>query len=82
MVNIKKKNGIVQEFNVDKLKNSVMKAGAPSEVADKIATEVASKVKEGTTTAEIKNMVTSALASTNATLAGAYTKYVKTQMSA
>jgi len=77
MVNIKKKNGSLQEFNVEKLKSSIMKAGASVEVAEKIANEIKSKIKDGTTTSEIKSMVASSLAATNAAWADTYTKYSK-----
>lgn len=77
MVNVKKKNGSMQEFSSNKLKNSIMKAGASAEVAERIANEIAAKIHEGTTTAEIKSLVASSLASMNAAWSDSYMNYAK-----
>ncbi len=77
MVNVKKKNGALQEFSLEKLKNSILKVGAPADVAEKIANEISGKIKEGISTSEIKTMVVSSLQSANAAWADAYSKYVK-----
>jgi len=77
MVNVKKKNGALQEFSLEKLKNSILKAGAPADVAEKIANEISGKIKEGISTSEIKTMVVSSLQSANAAWSDAYSKYVK-----
>jgi len=77
MVNVKKKNGALQEFSLEKLKNSILKVGAPADVAEKIANEISGKIKEGISTSEIKTMVVSSLQSANAAWTDAYSKYVK-----
>ncbi len=77
MVNVKKKNDALQEFSLEKLKSSMMKAGAPADVAEKIANEISGKIKEGISTSEIKTMVVSSLQSANAAWVDAYSKYVK-----
>ncbi len=77
MVNVTKKNGALQEFSIEKLKNSMLKAGAPADVAEKIANEIAGNVKEAMPTSEIRAMVISSLQATNVAWADSYSKYVK-----
>lgn len=57
MVKIVKVDGRLEEFDKEKVVQSCIKAGASEEVARKIASEVAQKVKEGTRTTEIRRMV-------------------------
>lgn len=77
MVNVKKKSGALQEFNMEKLKASIMKAGAPLEVAEKVAKDVSAKITEGTSTTDIRNMVVDSIRSVSSAWTDAYTKYVK-----
>ncbi|HUW48689.1 MAG TPA: ATP cone domain-containing protein [Patescibacteria group bacterium] len=51
---MKKHSGATQDFDKAKLKASVKKAGAKEEHATKVADNLASKVKEGTMTVEIR----------------------------
>jgi len=77
MVNVKKKSGALQEFNMEKLKASITKAGAPLEVAEKVAKNVSAKIAEGTATADIRNMVVGSIKGISSAWIDAYTKYVK-----
>jgi len=57
MVKIIKRDGREEEFVKEKIVVSCFNAGAPLEVAREIAENVSSRVKEGTTTDEIREMV-------------------------
>ena len=80
MVQIKKRNGSLQDFQNEKLVNSCIKAGVSKEVAEKIAADISPKVKDGMSTIEIKGMVANALRSVNAMAADTYLKYVKSNV--
>lgn len=54
---IVKRDGRLEEFDPEKIYRSCVDAGAPPEVARDIANEVSKKVKDGTTTDEIRRMV-------------------------
>jgi transcriptional regulator NrdR family protein len=53
LVKVKKRSGMMQEFDKAKLKNSLKKAGTKEDHATKVSDKIAGKVKEGTTTVEI-----------------------------
>ena len=80
MVQIKKRNESLQDFQNEKIVNSCIKAGASKDVAEKIAADISSKVKDGMSTAEIKGMVANELRSVNAMAADTYLKYVKSNV--
>ena len=61
MVKIVKRDGRLEEFDKEKVYRSCLDAGAPEEIARDIAEEVAGKVREGSTTDEIRRMVLSRL---------------------
>lgn len=52
-----KADGSLEEFDKEKIVKSCVAAGAPENVAKEIAEEVAAKVEDGTSTAEIRRMV-------------------------
>ncbi|MBT8315456.1 MAG: ATPase, partial [Maribacter sp.] len=55
-INIIKYSGEVEEFNIEKLTNSLRRAKADESVVLKIAKEVQSRLKEGMTTKQIYQM--------------------------
>lgn len=77
MVNVTKKSGALENFSQEKVKNSMLKAGAPANVAEKIANDIAGKVRDAIPTSEIRAMVISSLRTNNAAWADAYSGYVK-----
>ncbi len=74
MVKVKKRS---EEFNKAKLKTSILKAGAEDKHATQIADKIASKVKTGTTTVQIKRWVIAELKPLDSKAAEAYMKYKK-----
>lgn len=57
MVKIVKRDGTLEEFDPEKIYKSCVDAGAPPEVARDIAEDVSKRVRDGTTTDEIRRMV-------------------------
>ncbi|MFX1486343.1 MAG: ATP cone domain-containing protein [Promethearchaeota archaeon] len=57
MVKIEKRDGRSEDFVAEKVVVSAVKSGASAEVARKMAEEIEGRVKEGTSTKEIKRMV-------------------------
>jgi len=57
MVNVKKKNGELQEFDAAKIMAACERAGTPREVAQEIVNNVREKTYEGIPTSEIRTMV-------------------------
>ena len=74
MVEVKKRS---EGFDKAKLKVSVKKAGAKDEHATKVADNIASKVKEGMTTFEIRQWVITELRPLDPKAAKAYETYKK-----
>jgi transcriptional regulator NrdR family protein len=74
MVKVNKRS---EDFDKAKLKASVKKAGAKDEHATKVADNVASKVKEGTATFEIRRWVITELNPLDSKAAVAYETYKK-----
>jgi len=74
LVKVKKRS---EDFNKEKLKASVKKAGAKDEHAAKVADKIAGKVKPGTTTVLIRRWVITELTPLDAKAAEAYEKYKK-----
>jgi transcriptional regulator NrdR family protein len=74
MVKVKKRS---EDFDKEKLKASVKKAGAKDEHAAKVADNVAGKVKEGTATFLIRRWVITELTPLDAKAAEAYETYEK-----
>ena len=74
MVKIKKRS---EDFDKEKLKASVKKAGAKEEHAAKVADKIAGKVKSGTTTFLIRRWVITELTPLDSKAAEAYEKYKK-----
>jgi len=56
-----KATGEKEEFNKDKIKTSVMNAGASQKLAEQIAKRVGSEIKEGTTTEKILDLTINSL---------------------
>lgn len=73
-IKVKKRS---EDFDKAKLKASVKKAGAKDEHATKVADNVASKVKEGTATFEIRQWVITELRPLDSQAAVAYETYKK-----
>jgi len=74
LVKVKKRS---EDFNKAKLKASMKKAGAKDKDATKVADKIASKVKEGTTTVQIRRWVMIELKLLDARATEAYRKYKK-----
>jgi hypothetical protein len=74
LVKIKKRS---ENFNKEKLKASVKKAGAKDAHAAKVTDKIASKVKTGTTTVQIRRWVIVELTPLDAKAAEAYKAYKK-----
>ncbi len=74
MVKVKKRS---EDFNKEKLKASVKKAGAKEEHAAQVVDKVAKKVKSGTTTILIRQWVIAELVPLDAKAAEAYKNYKK-----
>ena len=77
MVKIKKRSGAMQDFDRAKLKRSLKKAGAKEEHATKVAETVAGRVREGMTTAEIKQHAATELGRMDERAAKAYETFRK-----
>jgi len=74
MVKVKKRS---EDFDREKLKASVKKAGAKDEHATKVAYKIAGKVKTGTTTVMIRRWVITELTPLDLKAAEAYKTYKK-----
>ena len=74
MVKVKKRS---EDFDTEKLKASIKKAGARDEHAAKVANKIAGKVKSGTTTVLIRRWVIVELTPLDAKAAEAYKTYKK-----
>ena len=74
LVKVKKRS---EDFDKAKLKASIKKAGAKDEHATKVADKVAGKVKEDTTTFEIRQWVITELTPLDSKAAKAYAAYTK-----
>ena len=77
MAKVKKRSGVLQEFDKTKVKNSLKKAGAKEEHATKVADKIAGKVKEGTATVEIMEWAITELKPLDPNAAKAYKDYKK-----
>lgn len=77
MAKVKKRSGIMQDFDKAKLKTSLKKAGAKEEHATKVADKITGKAKEGTTTVEIWEWSISELKPLDPKAAKAYESYKK-----
>lgn len=77
MVNVKKRSGIMQEFDKAKLKKSLKKAGAKEPHVAKVADKIADKVKDGTTTVEIWEWCVTGLKPLDSKAAKSYQNYRK-----
>ena len=74
MVKVKKRS---EDFDKEKLKASVKKAGAKDEHAAKVADDIAGKVKSGTATFLIRRWVITELTPLDPKAAKAYETYKK-----
>jgi len=72
---IVKRNGKLEDFDVEKLKKALLRAGASEEVASDIARYVAARVHEGMTTDEIRRLVVTKLAAEDPAAAEAFRFY-------
>ncbi len=77
MVEVKKNSGETGTFDREKLKQSVKKSGATDEEAEQVTQNVESKVKDGTTTSQIKEWTTNSLKRVNNEAANAYQWFKK-----
>ena len=77
MVKVKKRSGSLQDFDKAKIEASLSKAGAREEDATKIAENVASKIQEGTTTTEIKQIAATQLREIDERSAQSYETFQK-----
>jgi transcriptional regulator NrdR family protein len=77
LAKVKKRSEVMQEFDKAKLKTSMKKAGAREEHATKVADNVAGKVKEGTTTVEIREWLITELKPLDSKATKAYVNYKK-----
>ena len=57
MVDLKKRSGVVQRFDRNKLKNSLKKAGANEYDAEKVTSMIEKRVIDRTTTGQIREWV-------------------------
>lgn len=71
MARIKKRSGEMQEFDRGKLEESIRRAGASDETARRVAERV--RPADGTSTDELRKMVSQELKRENSALSGAYT---------
>ena len=71
-MNVQKRDGTLQEFDKRKLRTSIEKAGASSVDAINIAFRIGARVKEGTTTSEIRKGVSIELMALNQEAAQKY----------
>jgi hypothetical protein len=74
LVKVRKRS---EDFDKEKLKVSVKKAGAKDEHATRVVDKVASKVKSGTTTVLIRQWVITELTPLDPKVAESYKKYRK-----
>ena len=72
---IRKRDGTLQEFDKQKLRASLEKAGASGVDAINIAYRVGARVREGTTSQEIRDGVTTELIALNETVAQTYSRH-------
>lgn len=70
---ILKANGELEEFNLQKLRESIMRTGASGELAIRVANDVTRRLKDGMTTREVYRLVKEALAQTNVCYSCRYT---------
>ena len=64
-IKVKKRNGRKEDFVVEKAIVSMVKSGAPAEVARDIANKVEAKAQEGIATEEIRRVVLEELRNRN-----------------
>lgn len=57
LVEIKKRSGDIQEFDRNKLKNSIKKAGANEFDAEEVTSNIEKRVTDGTRTSQIRDWV-------------------------
>ncbi|MFP3984419.1 MAG: ATP cone domain-containing protein [Candidatus Bathyarchaeia archaeon] len=74
---MKKRSGTMQEFDRAKLEASLKKAGARDEHAAKVAEKVTGRVREATTTSEIKQLAATELRRIDAPVAQKYESFIK-----
>jgi len=74
LVKIKKRS---EDFDKEKLKTSIKKAGAKEEHAAKVADKISGKIRSGTTTVLIRRWVITELTPLDSKAAEAYEKYKK-----
>jgi transcriptional regulator NrdR family protein len=74
LVKVKKRS---EDFDKEKLKASIKKAGAKDEHATKVTDKIANKVKSGTTTVLIRRWVITELTPLDSKATEAYEKYKK-----
>lgn len=80
---VRKKDGRLEDFDRGKISRGIVAAGASSEIAEAIATEVENWTKaagETITTAEIRNRVLELLGAQDPTAATGFEQYQKPQV--
>ena len=76
MVNVRKRNGRKEKFDRQKLKTSLVNAGASEEDASYVADTIAGRVIEGFDTTEIKTQATKELNNFNREVAENYRAFI------
>lgn len=80
MTRIKKRSGELQEFDRQKLVESMVRAGASEQVAEQIADKA--RVSEGASTIELRKLVAKELRQVNEAVAEAYVRTLRLRVSA
>jgi len=78
-IHVTKKTGVFEPFQREKLVRSCMNAGASSEVAEKVADEVAKHVQNNIPTSEIRALVLTSLSNENPAWVMKYLEYELTK---
>lgn len=73
-MDVKKRDGSTEEFDSEKLRDSMLNAGATVDNAKKVADTVADRVGDGTRTEEIKRLAGTELRRLDPTAAQRYEK--------
>jgi 2-phosphoglycerate kinase len=78
-IHVTKKTGVPEPFQREKLARSCMNAGASSEVAEKVADEVAKHIQNNISTSEIRALVLTNLSNENPAWVMKYMEYELTK---
>ncbi|MDI6888245.1 MAG: ATP cone domain-containing protein [Methanocellales archaeon] len=76
-ISVVKRDGRLEDFQLKKIINGCVRAGAPKEVAEKIAGEIQQKAYDRIPASEIGRMVVDKLRARSPAAAKAFEKYTK-----